>query len=198
MRSISCHIMPLVINSLGGGHTHTNTHTHTHAYRRLHRNNFKKPGARRPAAGAPGLKTYDKEKGLNVGCFANFCHHCLVNTSAHKHEYCYSLFESWIITGLQIIPQCTKDIARNISYVNTAMNDSKIVLQQYCRLCQVDNWCIIAYVETTTDRRYSKWFCTKDFICSYWIINLFCGNYILSTCYTCCIQATMHFTYKVF
>ena len=29
------HIMPLVINSLGGRHTHTHTHTHTntHAYR---------------------------------------------------------------------------------------------------------------------------------------------------------------------
>ena len=27
MGSISCHITPLVINSLGGGHTHTNTHT---------------------------------------------------------------------------------------------------------------------------------------------------------------------------
>ena len=33
--------MPLVIKSLRGGHTHTNTHT----YKRLHRNNFKKPGA---------------------------------------------------------------------------------------------------------------------------------------------------------
>ena len=33
--SISHHIMPLVINSLGGGHMHT------HAYRCLHRNNSK-------------------------------------------------------------------------------------------------------------------------------------------------------------
>ena len=32
--------MPLIINSFRGGHTH-NTHTH----RRLHQNNFKKPGA---------------------------------------------------------------------------------------------------------------------------------------------------------
>ena len=31
MRSISCHITPLVINSLVGGHTYTHTHTHTHA-----------------------------------------------------------------------------------------------------------------------------------------------------------------------
>ena len=38
MGSISHHIMPLVINSLGA-----NTHTH------LHRNSFKKPGTRQPA-----------------------------------------------------------------------------------------------------------------------------------------------------
>ena len=41
------HIMPLVINSPGGGDTHT--------YRRLHRNNVKKPGAR-CGWRAPGLK----------------------------------------------------------------------------------------------------------------------------------------------
>ena len=29
MGSISCHITPLVINSLGGGHTHKHTNTHT-------------------------------------------------------------------------------------------------------------------------------------------------------------------------
>ena len=29
MRSISCHIMPLVINNLGGGHTNTHKYTHT-------------------------------------------------------------------------------------------------------------------------------------------------------------------------
>ena len=28
MESISCHITPLVINSLGGGHTHAHTQTH--------------------------------------------------------------------------------------------------------------------------------------------------------------------------
>ena len=61
MGSISRHIMPLVINSLGGGHTHTHTHTHTHkhthkhTYRRPHRNNYKKPGAHRP----PGLHCMD-------------------------------------------------------------------------------------------------------------------------------------------
>ena len=53
MGSMSYHIMPLVINSLGIGHTHTDTHTdtyrhmhthihtQTHTYRRLYRNNFK-------------------------------------------------------------------------------------------------------------------------------------------------------------
>ena len=37
MGSILHHITPLLINSLGGGHTHENTHTckHTHAYRHL-------------------------------------------------------------------------------------------------------------------------------------------------------------------
>jgi len=40
--SISHHIMPLVINSLGGGHTHTHTHTDI-----ADKSNFKKPGMRR-------------------------------------------------------------------------------------------------------------------------------------------------------
>ena len=37
-------IPPMVIYSLGGGHTHTNTHIYPHE------NNFKKPGARWPVA----------------------------------------------------------------------------------------------------------------------------------------------------
>jgi len=54
--SISNHIMPLVINSLGGGHTHTHTHTHAHTCAHTHtdiadKSNFKKPGACRPKAG---------------------------------------------------------------------------------------------------------------------------------------------------
>ena len=33
----SCHITPLVINSLGGNtHTHTYTHTHTHTHKQTH------------------------------------------------------------------------------------------------------------------------------------------------------------------
>ena len=56
MGSISSYIMPLVINSLGGGHSHTHTHTQTHTYTYRHpdKNNLKKP----PTAGryAPGLK----------------------------------------------------------------------------------------------------------------------------------------------
>ena len=47
MGSISCHITPLVTNSLWGRDTHTytqaNTHIHTHADN-PHRINFKKPG----------------------------------------------------------------------------------------------------------------------------------------------------------
>ena len=46
MGSISRHIMPLVINSLRGGHTHTHTHKHTHTHTDdPHKINFKKPGA---------------------------------------------------------------------------------------------------------------------------------------------------------
>ena len=48
---ISHHIMLLVINSLGDGHTCK--HTHTNKYQ--HRNNFKKPGACRPVPIAPSL-----------------------------------------------------------------------------------------------------------------------------------------------
>ena len=44
MGSISRHITPLVINSLGGGHTRK----HTCIQKFAGRSNFKKPGARRP------------------------------------------------------------------------------------------------------------------------------------------------------
>ena len=46
--SISCHITPLVINSLGGGHTHTHTNMHTDICRQ---SNSKKPGMRQPQPG---------------------------------------------------------------------------------------------------------------------------------------------------
>ena len=36
MGSILHHIMPLVINSLGGGHTHTHTHKHTNTHTKTH------------------------------------------------------------------------------------------------------------------------------------------------------------------
>ena len=59
MRFISSHIMKLVIYGLGRGHTHTRIHTHTHTHTHTnmhtddpHRINFKKLGARWPAAGA--------------------------------------------------------------------------------------------------------------------------------------------------
>jgi len=48
--SISHHIMPLVINSLGGGHTHTCTHARTNTDI-MDKSNFKKPGARQPLVG---------------------------------------------------------------------------------------------------------------------------------------------------
>ena len=47
MKSISGHIMPLVINSLGSGDTHINIHTSTHIHTHIQtsaQNNVKKPG----------------------------------------------------------------------------------------------------------------------------------------------------------
>ena len=32
--------------------------------------------------------------GSKVGCFAGFCHHPVMTTSAHTHAYRYPLFES--------------------------------------------------------------------------------------------------------
>ena len=60
MGSISHHITPLVVHSLGDGHTFThtrthtyaNTHTHTHTHTFVDRSNFKKPGAHRPVVGS--------------------------------------------------------------------------------------------------------------------------------------------------
>ena len=40
-------LMPLIIYSLGGGHTYTHTHTHSHTHTHTdfpHRIKFKKPG----------------------------------------------------------------------------------------------------------------------------------------------------------
>ena len=49
---ISCHITPLVINSLRGTYTHTHTHTHTRAHTNfLDKGNLKKPDMHWPAAG---------------------------------------------------------------------------------------------------------------------------------------------------
>ena len=71
MGFISCHITPLIINSIRGGHTHTHKHVNTRTYRRPHRNNFKKPGA----TGPPGLKldkyiyhSNIKQTTLSVSC----------------------------------------------------------------------------------------------------------------------------------
>ena len=52
MGSISHHITPLVINSLGGGHTHTHANTHTRIQTFADRSNSKKPGVCRLVAGA--------------------------------------------------------------------------------------------------------------------------------------------------
>ena len=49
-QSYGVYITPLVINSLGGGHTQANTHTDD-----PHRINFKKPGAPTCGQRTPGL-----------------------------------------------------------------------------------------------------------------------------------------------
>ena len=57
------------------------------------------------------IKHVTKETGPKVGCFAGFCHHCLVTTSAHMHVYSNPLFESGMKTGLLTFALRRKDIA---------------------------------------------------------------------------------------
>ena len=40
-----------------------------------------------------------KKTGLKVGCFAGFCRHPVMTTSAHTYAYRYPLFESGTKTG---------------------------------------------------------------------------------------------------
>ena len=77
--TISHHIMPLVINALGGRHTyrHTNTqtyrqthrdtdidtHTNTHTYQCVNKTDFKKPGTSGLWPHMPGLKINFEFKG---------------------------------------------------------------------------------------------------------------------------------------
>ena len=56
-----------------------------------------------------------KETGPKVGCFALFCHYCLVTMSVHTHTYHYPLFESGMKTGLCVIALCRKNIASTIT-----------------------------------------------------------------------------------
>ena len=50
-----------------------------------------------------------KETGPKVGCFAGFCHHHLMATSADTHAYRYLLVENGMKTGLRSIALCRKD-----------------------------------------------------------------------------------------
>ena len=63
MESISCHITPLDINSLGSEHTHTHANTHTDD---PHRTNCKKPCV--PATGLhmPGLKIVENKNKIDL------------------------------------------------------------------------------------------------------------------------------------
>jgi len=55
--SISHHIMPQVINSLGGGHTHTHTHTQHHRQKLFQENSYTSNKCQQ----APGLKINNDE-----------------------------------------------------------------------------------------------------------------------------------------
>ena len=68
MGSISRHIMPLVITSLGGGHTDTQTHTHTHCGQ-----DQSIETRRAPAYGwrSPGLTILLEV--WNIGCHKTHC-----------------------------------------------------------------------------------------------------------------------------
>ena len=46
------------------------------------------------------IKTFIKEMGSKVGCFAGFYHHPVTTISVHTHAYCYPLFESGTKTDL--------------------------------------------------------------------------------------------------
>ena len=50
------YITPLVINTLGGGHTDRWTHTYTHTYRHANQINLKKPCALGLRLRVPGLE----------------------------------------------------------------------------------------------------------------------------------------------
>ena len=60
MGSLSHHIMPLVVHSLGGGHTHKHTCIRTFA----DRSNSKKPGVRPAHAWFKKQPTYKKHGGI--------------------------------------------------------------------------------------------------------------------------------------
>ena len=61
-----------------------------------------------------------------VGCFAGFCHHCLMTMSVHTHAYHYPLVESGMKIGLRAIALCRKDRVHtnNNSKINFSYNDN--------------------------------------------------------------------------
>ena len=86
--SISRHITPLVINSLGGRHTHTQTHIQTSAQEQFQETR------RVPACGrrAPGLKTETKH------CLLAF-HMASIRYLMASNEYClvaHYTFTLWL------------------------------------------------------------------------------------------------------
>ena len=104
MGSISHHITPLVIDSLGGGHTHT--HTQTRIQKFADRSNSKKPGA-------PGLKT-NSYSSCTLDRFL-----CLIYCNYHDSDRFHS-----IIRLQKLCFNLLKLNANKHKYVSSLVNDS--------------------------------------------------------------------------
>ena len=109
--------MPLVIYSLGGGHTHTHTHIHPH------RSDFNKPGARQPAAGARAW-------------FKNIC--MMLYTQTHNYVCVYvhiimlPLILGVIITGGTVGTTVMSD-GTGVVQASNVLDDNSVVYLEYSK-----------------------------------------------------------------
>ena len=93
-RSISCHITPLVINSLWRRHTHTNTHADN-----PHRINVKKPGACQPVAGVWLAHAWFKNLLYSMYIFSVCCTNMLIFLYLKTRHSWYKNFDSESLGG---------------------------------------------------------------------------------------------------